>query len=697
MTLSRTALLMLGACSLPLAPVPAQAQDRQAGDELVLDTITLTATPDSTVAAEGYVGPYSQGATKSSTPVAGMQQSVSVITTDQIRDQGAETLGRALSYTAGVVGEPFGADPRFDSPTIRGFEARGAQYVNGLRQLRYMGAPAYETYGLQQVEVLKGPSSSLYGAGSPAGIINQVSKRAQDVDFGEVGLGFDSNDSSQAFFDVNRAASDDLAFRLTGIGRDSHTQIDELGNERGYLAGALRWRPDAFTTIDVIASYTQDSPISPTGVPYALTETASGRTLRELQTGEEDWDRSDRRMWNTGVEISHELDTGWTLSQGVRYEAFDWDYTGTYVSGLSADGSQILRGANAQDEDTTGLNLDTRLAGVVTTGAVTHRLLFGLDLRRYEADTTTEFFYGTPLDWRNPDYGDIPTGSAWYTSITSVEQTQVGLYAQDEFEIGNWRGSVALRQDWTEQTGDTYTNFAGDGTIDQSDSALTGRAGLGYQFAGGVMPYVSYATSFDPEIGTDEDGDTLDPLTARQWELGVKYQPAGMAALFTAAIYDLRQENVTVALGNGLSRQIGEVTSRGLELEATAELTPDWSLRAGLSWNDTEQVGGTTDGLEMPNAPERLASLWLDHDLGNGVSLGGGVRYIGARKGDLANTYDLDAVTLVDLGARYERGAYSASLNLSNLTDEVYVANCGTFGCFYGEGRTVTARVTYKW
>ncbi|MEI4486739.1 TonB-dependent siderophore receptor [Frigidibacter sp. MR17.14] len=693
MTLSRSALLLLGPSLLSLHAAWAQ----EPTEALTLDTITVTASPDSAVAADGYVGTYSQGATKSATPVAETQASVSVVTGRQIEDQGATTLGQALSYTAGVLGEPYGADPRFDSPTVRGFEARGAQYVNGLRQLRYMGAPAYETYGLQQVEVLKGPSSSLYGAGSPAGIINQVQKRAQEFDFGETGLSFDSNGSSAAFLDINRAASDTLSYRLTGIGRDSQTQIDELGNERGYLAGALRWRPDDQTTIDVIASYTKDSPISPTGVPYGLTQTESGRELRKLQTDEEGWDRSDRQMWNTGVEISRALDNGWTLSQGFRYEKFDWDYNGTYVSGLSTDGSQILRGANFQDEDTTGLNLDTRLAGEITTGAVTHRLLFGLDLRRYEADTTTEFYTGTALDWADPDYGNLPTGAPWYTSISSVEQTQVGLYAQDELSFGNWRGSLALRQDWTEQTGDTYTNYAGDGTIDQRDQALTGRAGLGYQFAGGVMPYVSYSTSFDPEIGTDENGDALDPLTARQWEVGVKYQPTGMNALFSIAAYDLTQENVTVSLGNGLSRQIGKVSSKGVELEATAELAKGWNLRAGYAWNETEQQGGTTDGLEMPNAPGQLASLWLDHDLGNGISLGGGLRHIGERKGDLANTYDLEAVTLVDLAARYRHGAYEASLNVSNLTDEVYVANCGSFGCFYGEGRTLTAKVSYKW
>ncbi|MGR3198810.1 MAG: TonB-dependent receptor plug domain-containing protein [Paracoccus sp. (in: a-proteobacteria)] len=132
----------------------------------------LTATTDTAARQDGYVATYGQNASKSYTPLAETQQSISVVTSQQIEDQDARNLRQALGYTAGVLGEQFGTDPQFNGPTIRGFSGANAQYVNGLRQLRYMGAPAFETYGIQQVEVLRGPNSSLYGACSPAGIIN---------------------------------------------------------------------------------------------------------------------------------------------------------------------------------------------------------------------------------------------------------------------------------------------------------------------------------------------------------------------------------------------------------------------------------------------------------------------------------------------------------------------------------------------
>lgn len=199
--------LMAGTSLLALA-LPAASQDAAETDQatVTLDTVVLTATTGTQAPADGYVATYSQIATKSDIPLAETQQSVSVVTNQQIRDQGAENLGQALGYTAGVLAEPFGKDPRFDTPYVRGFKADSAQYVNGLRQGRYFGAIKQEIYGMQQIEVLRGPSSTLYGAGSPLGVINMVQKRAQAYDFGEAGIGYDSNQSKQFFFDVNRSA-----------------------------------------------------------------------------------------------------------------------------------------------------------------------------------------------------------------------------------------------------------------------------------------------------------------------------------------------------------------------------------------------------------------------------------------------------------------------------------------------------------
>lgn len=690
-------LQLAGASTIALAAA-ALAQDEQ--NVIVLDPIVLTATTDTAAAVDGYVATYGQIATKSDTPLAETQQSVSVVTNQQIRDQGAENLGQALSYTSGVLGQPFGADARFNNPTFRGFSAESAQYVNGLRQFRYFGALSYETYGMQQVEVLRGPSSSLYGAGSPAGIINQIQKRAQSTDFGEVGIGYDSNKSAQTFFDVNRVASEDLSWRLTGIARDDSTQIEDLTNKRGYMAGAARWNPGDGTTIDLMASYTKDSPIPPTGVPdeLALNPDADHDYLRELYTGQKNWDDSDRTMWNLGVEVSHELDNGWTLSQGFRYEKLDWEYDGTYAGSMVEGNPDVFtRGSSRQIEESNAISLDTRLSGEVVTGQATHQILVGADVLKYEANESSQFGTASNLNWRNPDYYGAPPEFAFEPSAGSITFKQVGLYVQDEIVYNNWRGSFGLRYDWVEQNGNQYGTPA-----EFKDDELTGRAGLSYVFANGVMPYVSYATSFDPQTGYNLNEEMLKPSEGEQWEAGVKYQPTAFDGLITASIYDLRQTNVKYRANTEQPArwaQIGEVKSRGFELEATAEIASGWDIRAGYAYNKTEQLalGEATHGKAMPNAPQHLASIWLDRGFDNGWRVGGGVRYIGARFADRENTKEVDSVTLLDAAATYTRGNIETSLNVSNLTDETYVASCGYSYCSYGEGRTVAAKVSYKW
>lgn len=696
-TTFRTAQLSASVIALSVATT-GYAQDLQG--QIVLDPIVLTATTDTASASEGYVATYGQIATKSDTPLAETQQSVSVVTNQQMRDQGAENLGQALSYTSGVLGQPFGADARFNNPTFRGFSAESAQYVNGLRQFRYFGALAYETYGMQQIEVLRGPTSSLYGAGSPAGIINQVQKRAQSTDFGEIGIGYDSNNSAQLFFDMNRVASEELSWRLTGIGRDDSTQIEDLTNKRGYLAGAVRWNPSDATTIDFLATYTKDSPISPTGVPrtLAVNPDVDHDYLRELYTGQKNWDDSDRTMWNLGVEVSHELDNGWTLNQGFRYEKLDWEYKSTYaIDMIEGNPDAFSRGSSHQIEESSAISADTRLSGEVETGQATHRILVGIDALKYEADESSHFGSASDLNWRNPDYYGAEPVFSGDPSTGGVTFKQVGLYAQDEITYNNWRGSFGLRYDWVEQTGIQYGDPA-----EFKDNEVTGRAGLSYVFANGVMPYVSFATSFDPVTGLDLNENMLKPSEGKQWEAGIKYEPTTFNGLITASVYDLRQTNVKYrANSESPARwaQVGEVKSRGLELEATAEIASGWDIRAAYAYNETEQVaaGEATDGKAMPNTPEHLASIWLDRDFGNGWRVGGGIRYLGSRFADRENTLEMDGVTLVDLGATYSRGNIDTSLNIGNLTDETYVATCGFSYCSYGEGRTINAKVSYKW
>lgn len=696
-----TRIALLAGASLLALQTTALAQDAATTE---LTEIVVSGQGDPTAPTDGYVAKSAATGTKTGAPVLETQRSVSVVTRDEMKDRGAQNLGQALSTTAGLVGEPYGVDPRFDSPVLRGFDMGNAQYLNGLRLMRSMGAPSYELYGLERVEVLKGPASSLYGSGTPAGVVNMVQKHAQFKDAYEAGTGFSIDGDADVFLDANKALTDTFAARLTGKLAKSEEDIEDLTNKRGYLGLAARWQPSDATTVDFLGSYQKDSPITPAGIPYQLTGKGNDEALRDLYIGDPAIDGSDRRMANIGYELRHELDTGWAIEQSARYQKFDWDYTGFYYDSNRGfvPPSTVNRGVNVTEEDTWTANLDTRFFGSVQTGGIDHELLFGLDLRNYHENTASRFFASSPYNLTSPAPA-VVHDTAWYSKNDDLVLKQAGLYAQDELSFEKWRATLGLRHDWADQQGTSINNFTGATIIEQQDSATTGNLGLSYVFDSGFSPYVSYATSFDPVIGADVDGQTLKPTTGEQWEVGLKYQPTDFEGLFSIALYDLTQDNVSVSVNSfGGVRQIGQVKSRGVELEGAAEIAMGWSIKAAYSYTDAEQVG-SNDGKMPANTPRHSGSLWLAYDFAEdsaleGLQVAGGLRYIGDRFSDNANTVSLDPVTLVDLAATYKvTDKATLAVNLNNVTDETYVSTCGSFGCYYGSGRTVMGSLTVRW
>lgn len=659
----------------------------------------------------GYVAKMSATASKTGTPILETQQSISVITRDQIEAQGVQTLGEALNYTAGVIGQPYGSDPRFDSPIVRSFDGRQMQYLNGLRMMRTAGAPPVEIYGLERIDVLRGPASVMYGQGNPGGIINQISKRPRFENFGEVGTQVGSYDNYGAFFDLGGGIPnhDDFAYRLTGLARNAGAQTDHLDNDRYFIAPALTWAPDEDTSLTILTSVQHDNPSTPSGLPPQYVNVDSGfRLPRDFYVGDQSFDDSSRTLTNIGYEFEHRLNETWMFRQNFRYSNLDWDYQalGMSVSGLGADGRTLARNATFQDEGLNTFNVDNNLTAEFLTGAVEHKVLLGLDYRYFDNNVRTRFFRATALDVLDPVYGG-PISLISPTLDTTVDSdlTQVGLYIQDELAYENWRATLGLRQDWASSSGTSLNGLTDvSRSLDQDDQKLTGRAGLSYLFYNGIAPYVSYSTSFEPVIGANADGDPLKPTTGEQWEAGIKYQPEVWKGFFAASLYDLKQKNVlrTVA---GVSTQIASVHVKGVELEGVFSLTDGLDLRAAYTYTDARiDEDGLNDGNRVENVPRNATSLWLKYTFQEGAALeglgiGGGIRYVGQRYGNPANTeaYNLDGVTLFDAALTYSKNGFKGSLNFQNIGDEKYVASCGSFGCYYGDGRTVMGKLSYTW
>ncbi|GGF56314.1 TonB-dependent receptor [Azorhizobium oxalatiphilum] len=709
---SLRSLLLVGVAGPCLLSGLAHAQQAADSSLVILDTVNVEGQNDSpTGPVVGYVARQTLTGTKTATPLVEVPQSISVITRDQMEDRAVENIGQALDYSVGVVSSPYGNDPRFDSPIIRGFNAQNSQYLNGLKLIRDQGMTSIDPYALERIDVLRGPSSVLYGQGNPGGLINLVSKRPTFTNFGEFNLEAATFDRYTASFDIGGVIGPDnkVSYRLTGLGRLADTQTDYVNDDRYLFAPSITFRPDGATELTVLAMVQYDTPDNTVGLPnqYTLQSLNGLRASRSTYLGDPDFNYASRTLSTIGYEFSHTFDNNITFRQNARYLSLNYDYGSLYYSGLSTTNPLVAaRGTQETTENLGTFTIDNQLEGKFSTGALSHEVLVGLDYRQHDTNTYTSFGTAPDINIFAPVYGQYIPNTVWYASKVDGTLSQLGLYAQDQIRLQNWLLTLGVRHDWASIQSTQVTNF-GNTDQDQDDDATTYRVGLTYLFENGIAPYVSYSTSFEPVIGNmpvQLGGGAFQPSKGEQWEAGVKYQPVGWNGFFTAAVYDLTQTNVSSsALVGGISQTVqnGEVNVKGVELSATVSLVEGLKLLANYTYMNAEITQGDNAGNRPANVPENAANLWLDYTWQNGplkgFGVGGGVRYVGERYDLDTNANLLPSNTLFDAALHYEVGSWKAQLNVNNIADDRYVATCGSFGCFWGDGRTVTGKVSYKW
>ncbi|MDP3339322.1 TonB-dependent siderophore receptor [Frigidibacter sp.] len=693
-----------------------------AGGTILLDPIVVVAPGEQPFgAAPGLIARSSGTATKTGADLRDVPQAVNVVTADQVAAQGGRSVVSGLSYTPGVVGQYGDTDVRHDWLTVRGF--RPDRYADGLRQ--NFGARGYaqaraEPFGLERIEVLKGPASVLYGQATPGGIVNVVSKRPVDQRVREVELSYGSYHRKQIGVDIGDRLDEngDILYRFVAMARDGDTEYDHVSEQKFYVAPSLSWKIDPSLTLTVFAEYQDiDSPggggapaLPATGTLY---EAPDGYLPRSTFVGEPDFDQFDARQTQAGFTLEKQLSPNWNLSQTLRYSDVDVDTQRVqlYCLTLACGPSEAVRYAWGFPETSELWSYDARLNGQVQTGALQHDLLFGFDVSKEDShfDETALSYVSVGWDVFDPSYVGGVTRPAVAMTIAQTRK-QMGLYAQDQITLGQAVISAGLRYDWAETSTRTVTSTA-DSTVDQDDEELTGRIGAVYHFGNGISPYASYSTSFYPAGGTDRAGTPFEPTTAEQVEIGLRYAPEGVPLMVSLSAYDLTQQNVLTPdpANTSYNTQTGEVRVRGLELEAKAELASGLSLIGSWAYSDAEITSDTRyEGNRPAFVPKQQAALWLDYRVQSdtawgGLSLGGGARHVGQTYGDNANAFSVPSFTLIDAAIRYDLAAIGhegaqASLNVTNLEDRKYVSTClGTSGCYWGPGRAVTASLNYTW
>lgn len=696
------------------------------------NTVTLTAQPlTATLPAvnvvgtlpdsETYVATVTTAGTKTDTPLIEVPQSISVVTAAQIREQNPQTLGDAVRYIPGiVVQEGFN---RTDDPfIIRGFDVRtnpGVMFRDGLKVPLPHYSVMSEPYALDRIEVVKGPASVLYGQASPGGIVNVVSKRPTDTTLRELQVSGGSHDNKQLAGDFGGRIDDEgrLTYRLTGLVRNADTMIDYVPDDRLFLAPALSWRISPDTSLTLLASYMKNKTINNAGYPLegSVLPNPNGRISRDRFTGEPDWSKWNQEVANVGYQFAHRFNDVVQFRQNLNYaqsrNRVNHVYWNTWVPGSNF--STAERGAYRRDDDAHGVSVDNQFEAKWETGRFKQNLLFGLDYT--ETSFTRKQYAGynnlTPINFFDPVYGSSVVIPADPNTYTNEKRSQVGLYLQDQIKFAD-KLVMVLGGRYDSADGKTLNKLTNSDTR-SSDNAFTYRAGLLYLADNGLAPYISYSTSFQPQIGTTSParGTTpFDPTKGKQWEAGVKFQPHGSNSFVTASVFELTRTNVpTTDLDNPIySVQEGEVRSRGVELSATANLASGWNVIAAYTYTDAEVTKSNSNTLgRTPEAvPRNMASLWSDYTVQSGtfagVNVGAGVRYIGSSFNG-ANTVKVSDYTLFDAVLRYDLGVrhpslkgWTADLTVRNLFDKDYVATC-TYACFFGESRTVLGRVTYKW
>jgi len=688
-------------------------------DQVTLPAQTVTGEQDRPQGPDyGYKAEKSLTASKTSTPLSETPRSVSVVTRKRMEDQKSQTLTEVLGYVPGIFAPPFAVGDGLagDYFFIRGFNATDYGYGllrDGLRVQGNRYDTTSEPYGLERVEVFRGPTSILYGENAPGGLVNLVSKRPTAASQGEVQLSYGSNDRRQLNLDVSGPlnASGNVLGRVVMVGREADTQVDHVQDNRIYIAPSLTLNFDDFNSLTLLSTYQKDRTKLELGLPAAgtLLSNPNGKIDKDTFLGNKDWNTFEREVWTLGYEFTHRFNDDWQFRQNSRYMQSRIQRNETWpVSNLNNNGFGTNLTLQAYDRYNKSItySLDNQLEGKFDTGALEHTLLVGASFDRTSFNQDWNAGFGPSIDVFDPVWTSEPT-TPISVQNTLLTQNMQGVYSQLQSKYENWIFLLGGRYDWVDS--DFRNKLAPANDVSSKDEKFTWQTGAMYQFDNGLSPYVSYSTSFVPVQQTTSER-PLDPIIAEQYEVGLKYEPKGWNTMFTAAVFDLRKED-DVYTENNLPRQVGESRSKGLELEVNSDITANLNVTAAYTYTDVritkDAPNSLVEGKQMTGVPRNQASIWanyrfLDGAL-RGLRLGGGVRHFDSTFAYTAETLygklDTGDVTLVDAAIGYDIDEHwSVDLNAKNVFDKEYVAGCNNAGrCYWGDERTFLGTVSMRW
>ena len=725
----KTSTGLLTSTGLALLCMSPQAFGADASD--TSDTLQTTRTevdgiPAIVVSAKRYVPEASISANKSDIPLISTPQSVSVITRDQIDLLNFIDAQQAVRYAAGVEGENYGPDLRYDFLTVRGFTPK--QYIDGLAApiSTTIYSVGVDLYGFQSFDILKGPASVLYGNAPPGGIYDQISRRASSMTNGELGIKVGTNAFKEVFGTVTGPLGDEVSARLTAMYRDQDAERDLVKAKRFFAAPTLTWKIGPSTSLTGLFYYQHDEVDGDTNgflpVYGTLLPNPIGTVSPHVNLGDPN-NLYKRQQFGAGWDFSHDFNDTIAFHSNAKWSRYrERTPTGIYGGGgltniadptLPSYYRTVQQYNFSYSEDVDSFATDNRVDLKFSSGSVNHKMIAGVDYRKVDNDSAFGFIFANTIDLFNPVHSPEATLAPGYPFPFSKEiLKQTGEYLQDQMQFGDLYFMAGGRYDTVK-----IDNALAKPELVTDQHAFTYRAGLNYVMANGVAPYVSYATSFEPVLGTDSvTKQDFKPSKGKQVEAGVKFDARGLGEgvklLASAAIFQIKQNNVVSTLPSitpVFGTQSGEVESKGGEIEFVARFYDRLSINGSYTYNETEVLASSTAaevGSPLPTTPKNKLSLFVDYTLQTG-RLGGfgggfGGRHTSTSAGSLPGAFNPvvyfgQSATLVDAILHYDTPEWRAAINGSNIFGREYVARCaGPAACTYGAGRQVIGTITRK-
>ncbi len=656
---------------------------------------------------------WTNSATKSAVAESKTPQVINTIAAKEIEQRHASSVNEILRYAPGVSTEVRGSTSYMSEYKIRGFNV-DQEFYNGL-QLPYNVTgntkARIDPLLIESVDILKGPSSVLYGGGSPGGLVNIQSKKPQKEAKTELGFNTGNRNLKEGYLDsTGQIANSDWNYRLLGKATESDEQAHTTRYENYLVAPSVTWQPDDKTrlTIDALA---QNTPSLTPSDPMPLSYLRSKYADRRDYAGDE-WSGFKQRQWMLGYSFEHEFDSGWGFNQKARYFDVDTHQRSAYSTGTGSEVYQLNRFAYTTDEDLQSFNIDNQVTRTVALGDWQHHLLAGFDYQKLNSHFHYRYASSTPgIDMRNPDHSQIDNDALGLETAQKnrLGYQQNGYYLQDQIAFGGLNVLASLRFDDYRSVTTNYLQNGDKAWVSQD--RLTKRLGALYAFENGLSPFISYSEGFAPVSpqGTLTAKD-VKPTTSKQVEGGVKYLLAEYATTFTASVFNIRQKNVVTSDPGFLNyRQTGEVESKGAELSAISRPTDNLTLIANYAY--THAINTEDDKYQdkrPTQVPENAFNLWGDYTFDStplrGLTLGAGARYTGPMEISPANDAGkLGGTTQYDLAASYRMGELAPSLegltlkaSAQNVTNKETLTCYDATNCWIGRDRTFQVGASYS-